>query len=259
MKAFILILACNFIGLLAVAQNSIIEGKILTEKGSIAQNVSVQLDKNIAIIVDKEGKYRFDNVTSGEHTVKVSHMSFIPKSTRPDAHVHRLFVKNYGDSSMHVLMELEPTFAQNFSGSGILNVRAHDKQIVMLKSPEKESNYLDKVKSLIYRLHFGDFGGYPLKVVYFILGIMGCLVITSGILIWLVARDKNNVIPRKRKFNSWMANFFMAICLSMFPVTAFTFIVVKWFGEANQTLIYQVFFWSWLFLILVYTFRKSIK
>jgi iron complex outermembrane receptor protein len=82
MKAFILILACNFIGLLAVAQNSIIEGKILTEKGSIAQNVSVQLDKNIAIIVDKEGKYRFDNVTSGEHTVKVSHMSFIPKSTR---------------------------------------------------------------------------------------------------------------------------------------------------------------------------------
>lgn len=88
---------------------------------------------------------------------------------------------------------------------------------------------------------------------------MGCLVITSGILIWLVARDKNNVIPRKRKFNSWMANFFMAICLSMFPVTAFTFIVVKWFGEANQTLIYQVFFWSWLFLILVYTFRKSNK
>src|SRR5690606_14516578 len=77
-----LILACNFIGLLAVAQNSIIEGKILTEKGSIAQNVSVQLDKNIAIIVDKEGKYRFDNVTSGEHTVKVSHMIFIPKSTR---------------------------------------------------------------------------------------------------------------------------------------------------------------------------------
>ena len=177
----------------------------------------------------------------------------------PDAHIHRLSIKNYGDESMHVLMELEPRFTENFSGSGILNVRAADGEVVLSKSPHIDATYMDKIKSLIYRLHFGDYGGYPLKLVYFVLGIMGCLVITSGILIWLVARDKNNVIPRKRKFNNWMANFFMAICLSMFPVTAFTFIVVKLYGHADQSFIYHTFFWSWLALSLCYTLRKSIK
>lgn len=194
-----------------------------------------------------------------QHIKPMSEYIAMANQKWPDAHIHRLFVKNYGDESMHVLMELEPRFTKNFSGSGILNVRAADGEVVLSKSPDTDRTYIDTIKSLIYRLHYGDYGGYPLKIVYFLLGIMGCLVITSGILIWLVARDKNNVIPRKRKFNSWMANFFMAICLSMFPVTAFTFIVVKWSVQADQSFIYNTFFWSWLGLSLFYTLRKSIK
>ena len=189
----------------------------------------------------------------------ISHYINLAQEEFPNSHIQRIFIKNYGDANMHILMELDPIFKQNFAGSGILNIRAIDNKVVVLKSPEKDPTYIDIIKSLIYRLHYGDYGGYPLKIVYFLLGIMGCLVITSGILIWLVARDKNNVIPRKRKFNNWMANFFMSICLSMFPVTAFTFIVVKWYGQTDQTFIYQVFFCSWLALSLFYTLRKSIK
>jgi len=194
-----------------------------------------------------------------QHIQPISEYIAMANQKWPDAHIHRLFIKNYGDENMHILMELEPRFTKNFSGSGILNVRAADGVVVLSKSPDSDQTYIDTIKSLIYRLHYGDYGGYPLKIVYFLLGIMGCLVIASGILIWLVARDKNNVLPRKRKFNSWMANFFMAICLSMFPVTAFTFIVVKWSGQADQTFIYHVFFWSWLGLSWFYTLRKSIK
>lgn len=194
-----------------------------------------------------------------QHIKPISEYIAMANQKWPDAHIHRLFIKNYGDESMHILIELEPRYTKNFSGSGILNVRAADEEVVLSKSPDSDQTYIDTIKSLIYRLHYGDYGGYPLKIVYFLLGIMGCLVITSGILIWLVARDKNNVIPRKRKFNSWMANFFMAICLSMFPVTAFTFIVVKWSGQADQSFIYNTFFWSWLGLSFFYTVRKSIK
>lgn len=194
-----------------------------------------------------------------QHIKPISEYIAMANQKWPDAHIHRLFIKNYGDESMHILIELEPRFAKNFSGSGILNVRSADGEVVLSKSPDSDQTYIDTIKSLIYRLHYGDYGGYPLKIVYFLLGIMGCLVITSGILIWLVARDKNNVLPRKRKFNNWMANFFMAICLSMFPVTAFTFIVVKWSGQADQSFIYNTFFWSWLGLSFFYTVRKSIK
>ena len=178
----------------------------------------------------------------------------------PDSKLKRIFIKNYGDANMHVLLETEPDFEQSFAGAGLLTVRVKDGQIIEEKAPvTSQATYVDQVRALIYRLHYGDFGGYPVKAIYFILGIMGCLVITSGILIWLVARDKNKVAPHKRKFNRWMANFFMAACLSMLPVTALTFIAVKLGPNVNQHFIYSVYFYSWLVFTLYYTLRRDIR
>src|SRR5690606_247911 len=121
------------------------------------------------------------------------------------------------------------------------------------------ATYLDKVKSLVYRLHFGDYGGYPLKVVYFILGLLGCVVIITGILIWLVARDKKNVPRHKRVFNFWAANVFVAACLTLFPVTAFSFIAVKVNGGGGMDFIYRTYFWSWLLLAAFYVLRRNLR
>src|SRR5690606_35221790 len=150
----------------------------------------------------------------------------------------RISIQNFGDQNMQIIIESDPNYAKNFSGSGLLIIQAKDQKVIAEKSPIDNPNYVDQVRALLYRLHFGDFGGYPLKMIYFILGIMGCLVITSGILIWLVARNKNNVPAIKRKFNFWLANSYLAICLSMFPVTAFTFIAIKINPVVNQTFIY---------------------
>ncbi|WP_367332163.1 PepSY-associated TM helix domain-containing protein [Sphingobacterium multivorum] len=183
----------------------------------------------------------------------------LAKHKWPEADFQRITIKNYADSNMHVVMELEPHFNKSFAGSGLLSVRAADNKVVAEKSPVNDASYADGVRSIIYRLHYGDYGGYPLKMVYFILGVMGCLVIISGILIWLVARDKNNVIPRKRKFNFWAANIFTAICLTMLPVTALTFIAIKLSPEVNQDFIYRVYFYSWLLFSLYYIIRRSIR
>ncbi len=183
----------------------------------------------------------------------------LAKHKWPEADFQRITIKNYADSNMHVVMELEPHFNKSFAGSGLLSVRAADNKVVAEKSPVNDASYADGVRSIIYRLHYGDYGGYPLKMVYFILGVMGCLVIISGILIWLVARDKNNVIPRKRKFNFWAANIFTAICLTMLPVTALTFIAIKLSPVVNQDFIYRVYFYSWLLFSLYYIIRRSIR
>src|SRR5690606_30967982 len=121
------------------------------------------------------------------------------------------------------------------------------------------ATYLDKVKSLVYRLHFGDYGGYPLKVIYFILGLVGCVVILTGILIWLVARDKKNVPRHKRVFNFWASNIFVAACLTLFPVTAFAFIAVKVNGGGGMDFIYRIYFWSWLALAVFYVVRRNLR
>ena len=80
-------------------------------------------------------------------------------------------------------------------------------------------------------------------------------------MIWLVARDKKSVSPGKRKFNAWLVWFYLAGCLSMYPVTAFTFLMVKLGlqdpGLDRVSFIFQTYFWSWLLLTLVFTFLKN--
>ncbi|QNL49684.1 PepSY domain-containing protein [Olivibacter sp. SDN3] len=177
----------------------------------------------------------------------------------PDAFLKWVTIKNYGDENMQLLIEAEADHKHSFSGIGKIIYHVQTNKIIQQKSPYDGSSYISVLKSLIYRLHFGDYGGYFIKIVNFVLGITGCIVIISGIVIWLVARDKNNVPAHKRKFNFWLSNIFLAICLSMFPVTAFTFITVKTSSQVDQTFIYQIYFYSWLILSLYYICRKNLN
>jgi len=78
-------------------------------------------------------------------------------------------------------------------------------------------------------------------------------------MIWLVARDKKNVPDHKRKFNLWLANIFLAICLTMFPVTALTFLAVKAYSAVDMLFIYRVYFYSWLLFSAYYIIRKNLN
>jgi len=167
-------------------------------------------------------------------------------------------IKNFGDANMHVILTAKPQADESFSGTGKIVYRVRDQKILKEISPVRNSSYVDKVRSLIYHLHFGDFGGKPLRVIFFVLGIMGCLIIISGILIWLVARDKNSVPKRKRIFNFWTANIFMASCLSMLPVTAFTMISLLFIEGPNQSDIYHLYFYSWLALSIYFIVRRDL-
>ncbi|MBE7177759.1 MAG: PepSY domain-containing protein [Mucilaginibacter polytrichastri] len=171
--------------------------------------------------------------------------------------VNQISIRNFQDDNMHVIVRTEADPKLEFAGFGKQVYRMRDGKILVNKVPDSGSTYIGKVKSLIYHLHFGDFGGRPLRVVFFILGAMGCLVIISGILIWLVARDKNNVPAHKRKFNFWAANVFLSACLAMLPVTAFTMIVLMVVKEPTQDTIYHWYFYSWLVLGLYFVVRKD--
>lgn len=165
-----------------------------------------------------------------------------------DSQITRIYIRNYMDESMQVSLEAKPNPNANFAGSGYATVHVPSGKVLEEKSPNAGGNYIDTVKSLVYHLHFGDFGGTPLRIVFFLLGLMGCAVIISGIMIWLVARDKVATELRKRKFNFWASNFFLSACLSMLPVTAFTFIMIKTLTHVDQSVIYNTYFYSWLVL-----------
>ncbi|SEJ40382.1 Uncharacterized iron-regulated membrane protein [Dyadobacter koreensis] len=172
--------------------------------------------------------------------------------------ISRIHIGSYLDQNMQVSMDTKPDPKVSFAGSGFVKVDIASGKVLEQKSLAAGTNYIDWVKGLIYHLHFGDFGGIPLRIVFFVLGLMGCVVITSGIMIWLVARDKTNIPAYKRKFNFWASNVFMAACLSMLPVTAFTFIMLKVLPHVDQSVIYRVYFYSWLVLGLYFVARRNL-
>jgi uncharacterized iron-regulated membrane protein len=175
-----------------------------------------------------------------------------------DSEITRIYIRNYMDESMQLSLESKPDAKSNFAGSGFIHVEVASGKILAQKSPVSDGNYIDGVKSLVYHLHFGDFGGKPLRIIFFVLGLMGCAVIISGILIWFVARDKASTEAHKRAFNFWASNLFMAICLSMLPVTAFSFIMLKVLPKVDQSAIYQTYFYSWLVLSVYFVIRRNL-
>jgi len=166
-------------------------------------------------------------------------------------------ISNYGDQSMQVSMDVVLPRSEKFVGTGKIVYEAATGKVLEVKSPFEKAGYNGVVKDLVYTLHFGNYGGYATKVLYFLLGICGCVVIISGVLIWLVARNKKNIPGRKRKFNDWLANIYLSICLSMFPVTAASFIAVKIHPGGGTAFIYPFFFWSWLALSVLFIIRRN--
>lgn len=188
-------------------------------------------------------------------TKTVSYTAFVNQVTKkwPNLKLTRVQIFNFGDVNMHVKVTGQPKYNDKFlAGEGYITYRALDNKVVDQKDPYAAStSYVDGSSSILQRLHYGDYGGYGLKIIYFILGLVTCFVIISGVLIWLVARDKKNIPEYKRRFNIWLVRIYMAICLSMYPITAVTFIIVKCLNGYEidkKTLIYSVFFWGWLVL-----------
>lgn len=171
----------------------------------------------------------------------------------------RVVIQNYGDANMRVILEGHPQKSSAFVGLGKV---IFDNTGEVISAVELNSSpYVVGADQTIRSLHFGDFGGYGLKVIYFVFGIITCFVILSGVLIWVEARDKKINAEWKRKANKWVADTFVAMSLSLYPVSAMIFSAVKLFKDSNDPMphlwIYKVFFLSWLALSLFFVFRRN--
>jgi hypothetical protein len=179
------------------------------------------------------------------------------KSLWNDFDVTKLHIQNYGDTNMYLTVEGQLDYKTKFTGIGRVIYKLATGEIIDKKDPIADTTYLDGVKNVLYRIHYGDYGGYALKLVSFLLGIISCFVIISGVMIWLVARDKKNIPEKKRRFNERVVRVYLAICLSMYPVTALSFIAVKVFEPVSKSFIYNFYFISWLLATIFFILKKN--
>lgn len=179
------------------------------------------------------------------------------KQLWPDFNITHVHIFNYGDSNMHVQTEGQLNYDTKFTAPGQALYQVKTGALISKKDPYLKASYIDGVKNVLYRLHYGDYAGFALRIISFILGIISCLVIISGVMIWLVARDKKTLPDKKRRFNETVVRIYLAICLSMYPITALSFIAVKLFEPVSQSFIYRFYFIGWLLFIILYIVRRD--
>ncbi|MBZ4042762.1 PepSY-associated TM helix domain-containing protein [Flavobacterium hibisci] len=204
----------------------------------------------------KDPEFKFDNKKLVA-PFSINKLVSKAKSNWKDFEITHVMIQNYGDTNMHLLVEGHLLSTKKFTGIGKIIYRIADGKEVARKNPETENYYLDIVKNVLYRIHFGDYGGYALKIVSFILGIITCFVIISGVMIWLIARDKKNMPEKKRRFNETVVRIYLAICLSMYPITALAFIASKLFYPLTQSHLYSIYFIGWLLLAIFFIIKKN--
>lgn len=176
-----------------------------------------------------------------------------------DFHLTRAFVKNYGGTNMKYVLMGEIKDNKRFVGLGRLTFNAYSGKIEEKKNPTK-LNYLEDSQQVLGRLHFANFGGVPLKIIYFIMAIITCFVIITGVLIWVEARNKKSRTLKQRIYTAKIGHIYLAICLSMLPVTALAFVFVKSTEGVfvnKQNAIYYFYFLVWLAFILFFRFKRN--
>lgn len=175
-----------------------------------------------------------------------------------DFNITALKIQNYGDASMHITVEGAIPKSEKFTGIGkaVYNAKG---ELVNEQNPYATTSYLDGVKNVLYKIHYGDYAGYALKIVSFMLGLLTCFVILSGVMLWLVARDKKKMPESKRRFNERVVKIYLAITLGMFPITALSFIYVKIVPAAAMDAIYSFYFIGWLLIVIGFLFKNDYR
>lgn len=117
--------------------------------------------------------------------------------------------------------------------------------------------------SSFFALHFGNFGGLPVRILYVVLGMLGALVFYSGNLLWIEARLKKRrpgqppaVQPRHVR---WLASLTVGACLGCVAGLSASLSAGRWLALAadGQAMAARYAYYAVFCLYLVLAFRQG--
>jgi len=77
--------------------------------------------------------------------------------------------------------------------------------------------------SSFFGLHFGNYGGLPVRILYVVLGVLGALLFYSGNLLWIESRRKRRQIEQPR-VHRFLARLTVGVCLGCCAALSAAFI-----------------------------------
>lgn len=164
----------------------------------------------------------------------------------------------YNDQNAHLTINIDKKRTKGFFSNGYMTYRLSDGEIVASKGLD-DNTYANGVIKVLTNLHFAHFGGYLVKALYFILALITCFVILSGVMVWLEARNTKKYEHQKR-FNTNVGAIYLGASLGLLPAIALFFGMTKVFPlemENRFDTMSIVFFLFWLTYTVYAFFIKS--
>ena len=129
----------------------------------------------------------------GEHTALLSPEQILTavKGKAPGFQPQTLLYKRDADGRIQVqVMGTDPRYGLRGPSSGIAGVDPYSGAIISTVRLPGHQDKWRATEANIHALHFGNYGGLPIRWAYFLLGLGGCALIFSGNLLWIESRRR---------------------------------------------------------------------
>lgn len=166
-----------------------------------------------------------------------------------------LHYKNYGDSSAQV--EIVAQQEKQLSQSKLVVLNATSGQLLQDQTGDNESLNHGMMMGL-YSLHFGDYGGIAIRLLYAVLGIGSCFLFYSGNQLWINAQLKNRQVKIQRQgivMAKLTNGFCIGCCIAISALFVFSAVMAEHPNIA--TLQTKAFFIVWA-ITMLYSFIRPI-
>ncbi|MEA5426698.1 PepSY-associated TM helix domain-containing protein [Arcicella lustrica] len=179
------------------------------------------------------------------------------KKRNPELEISNVTIKHLGREDAVLTAQVKDESI--FNGYGVIGITLKDGKRIVEMLP-KEKTYIQAVLGAIGTIHFAEFGGISLKIMFFLLALITCFIIISGVLIWKEARNKKEYTEKQKKFHHRITMWYLAICFGLFPATAILFMAERFIPITLSNHSFWVntsFFSSWLLLMILGLFWKN--
>lgn len=147
-------------------------------------------------------------------------------SQEHQAEITRLNIYGYGDKSavLHVSGLYNSGFNKPFARFYQVSTNSFPEQMNIA-----EDNVFVTGLQMLYSMHFANYAGTDMRLIYFVLAIAFCGMIIAGNVLWVIKRQKKNEYPKTLAFTRGAT---LGACIGVITATAFCFFLERSLPEA---------------------------
>ncbi|MEM7655174.1 MAG: PepSY-associated TM helix domain-containing protein [Bacteroidota bacterium] len=177
----------------------------------------------------------------------------------PEHQVRVMFSSHYGKEDGTISVRIDDF--KGIAADATMVYASKDGALLSEEIPNNKS-YAVGVYPILIKLHYATYGGIFLKIIYFILAMLTCFIISSGVMIWQTVRDNPRYTDQQRRFHFQVTRWYLGITNGLFPAVALIFLANKavpidW---VDRTLyVNGIFFIGWLLLAISSLLWKNLN